>query len=127
MQYLPVGKGPRTKQQTKQLTGSYNDVKRSLTGYRLSGGTHDRGPPARPEARGSHPNSCRCWSASTGAAVGTVDDGTLEVLFDGVFWDAVGAAEPDSRHLPRMHESVHGHLGHPHEFRDFGHGQKTGL
>src|SRR6478752_9396603 len=38
-----VGKGPRAKQQTVQLTGSYSDVKRSLTGYRLSGPPLDRG------------------------------------------------------------------------------------
>ena len=37
MQYLSDGEGPWTKQQTEQLTDSYNDVKRSLTAYRLSG------------------------------------------------------------------------------------------
>jgi hypothetical protein len=51
-----VGKRPRAKQQTVQLTGSYSDVKRSLTGYRLSGAHLDRAA-ALLRARGRRPSA----------------------------------------------------------------------
>src|SRR5687768_6485058 len=62
MQYLSDGEGPWTKQQTEQLTDSYNDVKRSLTGYRLSGRLLTAGLPmtsSRPQgscSRHGNPN-----------------------------------------------------------------------
>lgn len=51
----------------------------------------------------------------------------LDVVLDGVFRDPVGAAEPDGGQVVRLHEAVHRHSGEPHDFRDFGNGEETGI
>src|SRR5919205_2926269 len=130
MQYLSDGEGPWTEQQTEQLTDSYNDVKRSLTGYRLSGAPPDqhtsRGVQRPPRRLQNHGIGAVSRVPSGGARV-TVHDSTLKVLFDGGLRDAVGAAKPDGGHLPRMDKAVYGHFGDTHYLSHLGHGQELGV
>src|SRR6478735_8279061 len=130
MQYLSDGEGPWTEQQTEQLTDSYNDVKRSLTGYRLSGASPDQHSPVAcsgPQGGCSNHGIGAVNVVPLGGARMTVHDSTLEVLFDGGLRDAVGAAEPDGGHLPRMDKAVHGHFGDTHYLSHLGHGQELGV
>lgn len=94
MQYLSDGEGPWTEQQTEQLTDSYNDVKRSLTGYRFIRTPTDRRhsrdvqrPPRRLQ-QSRKPVRKAGLVDSRGSCL-TVDYGTLEVLFDGGLRNAV--------------------------------------
>ncbi|VXC00810.1 hypothetical protein ARTHRO9AX_210014 [Arthrobacter sp. 9AX] len=117
MQYLSDGEGSWTELRTEQLTDSYNDVKRSLTGYRLSGAASDRiGSDRRKYGFAT-------YRASGGFGM-SVHHGTLEVLVHGVFGNPVGAAEPHRRHLPRVDKAVNGHFGDAHDLGYFSHGKE---
>ena len=94
MQYLSDGEGPWTEQQTEQLTDSYNDVKRSLTEYRFirtptdRRHAHDLQRPPRRLQPSRKPARKAGLPDSRGTRL-TVDDSTLEVLFDGGLRNAV--------------------------------------
>src|SRR5215217_4118779 len=117
MQYLSDGKGSWTELRTEQLTDSYNDVKRSLTGYRLSGAASDR--------RGSDRRKYAVCDGTVSGGFGVaVHYSALEVLFYGVLGNPVGAAEPHRGHLASVDQPVDSHFGDAHDLGYFSHGQE---
>src|SRR3954469_318408 len=81
-----------------------------LLGHAPTGWPARRGTAAR--------KRCSALSGDVGAGVG-------QVVADRRRGNAEGPADADGGQLAAVHEAVHGHLRHPHDPRDLGHGQEA--